>query len=200
MTDPTIAYYNENAKDFYNRTVNAEMTDAYINFLEYVKPGGKILDAGCGSGRDSLYFKNNGFNVTAFDASEEMVKRSSELIGQKVLHLTFNQIDFHQLFDGIWASASLLHVKRTDIINVISKLASYLCDDGVFYMSFKYGNKEYEEDRRYFNCYDEEAFSALISQIQELKAEKLFKTREVRPDREQYWLNCILRKNVNIGI
>jgi len=195
MVSSTVEFYNNNSYEFYNNTISAEMDSLYKSFLEYVVPGGKILDAGCGSGRDSLYFKNQGFSVTAFDASEEMVKLSSRLIKQEVLLMRFEELKLDEQYDGIWACASLLHVRRQDSVNVIRNLAKFLKGTGVFYMSFKYGDKEYEKDGRYFNCFDEENFKAVILQIPELSIEKINITIDVRPGRnEEYWLNCYLIK------
>lgn len=73
MADSAIRYYNENARAYFDSTVALDMGKLYGPFLKHLRPGSKVLDAGCGSGRDSLFFKNQGFQVTAFDASKEMV-------------------------------------------------------------------------------------------------------------------------------
>lgn len=109
----TIEFYNKYAEEFYNATVSANMSETCNKFLKHVAPGGKILDAGCGSGRDSLYFIKRGYEVVSFDASEEMVRLSGELTGQQTLLMKFEDIDFKDEFDGIWACASLLHVPKT---------------------------------------------------------------------------------------
>jgi 2-polyprenyl-3-methyl-5-hydroxy-6-metoxy-1,4-benzoquinol methylase len=70
-------------------TLSASISDLYREFLPLVPTGGKILDAGCGSGRDSVYFKQQGFSVTAFDASSEAAQIASRAIGQPVNVMTF---------------------------------------------------------------------------------------------------------------
>ena len=112
MADSTIRYYNENARAYFDSTVALDMGKLYGPFLKHLRPGSKVLDAGCGSGRDSLFFKNQGFQVTAFDASKEMVKLASELLDQKVLLMSFEDLSLTEQYDGIWACASLLHVKN----------------------------------------------------------------------------------------
>jgi SAM-dependent methyltransferase len=195
MVDSTIEVYNKNADSFYEDTVNVDMAELYNRFLKYIKPSGTILDAGCGSGRDSLFFKNHGFHVTAFDASEEMVQRSSKLLGQPVYRMYLEEVNFRHQFDGIWACASMLHVKRTNLEEVTRKLAGLLTSEGVIYMSFKYGDKEYEKDGRYFNCYDETTYRNLVQSIPELKIKEIFITTDARPSRKgEYWLNIILHK------
>jgi SAM-dependent methyltransferase len=125
-----------------------------------------------------------------------MVKLSSDLIKQKVLLMNFEGLKLEEQYDGIWACSSLLHVNRKNIVDVISELSRHLKETGVFYMSFKYGDNEYEKDGRYFNCFDEESFKAAISKIPELSIKRINKTVDVRPGRDdEYWLNCYLIKN-----
>ena len=100
VTDKNIEYYNENAQTFYENTVNADMSFWRDKFEAYVTDGGRILDAGCGSGRDSRAFKQHGFSVVAFDASREMCKRASELLGEEVWQMRFDEIAFDEEFDG----------------------------------------------------------------------------------------------------
>jgi SAM-dependent methyltransferase len=87
----------------------------YIAFLREIPEGGAILDAGCGSGRDSLAFLRRGYRVVLIDASREMVAAATKHTGQQALFLRFDEIDFTDEFDGIWAYGSLLHVTWRDL-------------------------------------------------------------------------------------
>ncbi len=195
MTNSTIKYYNDNAKTYCANTIAANVSELYKPFLEHLASGAKILDAGCGSGRDSLFFMNQGFSVTAFDASTEMVKAASALIGQEVLLMTFENLKLAGQYDGIWACSSLLHVNRNGLLSVLRNLSDALKPTGVFYMSFKYGNEEYQAGDRYFNCMTEESFRAVISRVPELRIDLLCVTEDVRPGREtELWLNAYLVK------
>ena len=198
MGNSTVRYYDKNARAYYDTTVSLDMGAIYQPFLKYLTHGSKVLDAGCGSGRDSLFFKKAGFEVTAFDSSEEMTKLSSMLLCQEVLWMSFEDMNLSDQYDGIWACASLLHVDRTKLVSVISELGSKLRDGGVFFMSFKYGNKEYWEDGRYFNCMDQDMFRTIIRQIPKLRVEKLCISIDVRQNREnECWLNAYLLKIEN---
>lgn len=153
------------------------------------------MDAGCGSGRDSLFLKSKGFQVTAFDASEQMVKLSSKLLGQEVLLMSFENLQLPEQYDGIWACASLLHVKRSKLPGVLAKLAEHLKPSGVFYLSFKYGDEEVWKGGRYFNYLHRQSFQEILKQIPQLKLENLFITVDVRQDRDdERWLNAYLVK------
>jgi len=191
----TIEFYNKYAEEFYNATVSADMSETCDKFLKYIAPGGKILDAGCGSGRDSLYFIKHGYKVVSIDASEEMVRLSSKLTGQQTLLMKFEDIDFKDEFDGIWACASLLHVPKMEIKGVMTRLAQALKENGIFYGSFKYGEGEEFRGERLFNFYDENSLRALISEIKQLEVLEILVTEDVRPGKEgEMWINCLLNR------
>ena len=191
----SIEFYNKNAIVFFEGSVNADMSATYDEFLKQVKPIGKILDAGCGSGRDTKYFLNKGYTVTAFDASNEMVRLSTELTGQKTLKMTFQEINSKEEFDGIWACASLLHISKAEIDDVLNKLIESLKPKGILFASFKYGNTESMKDDRLFNSYTEETLKSQFEKHKELSTIKIWKTQDVRPDRiDEYWVSIICSK------
>ena len=193
--DKTIEYYNINAEKFYNNTVGIELNDFYIKFLKYIPDGGKILDLGCGSGRDTLYFLQKGYDVISMDASEEMVKLSSELTKRKTLFLRIEDIDFQNQFDGIWACASLLHIDKTLTESVYNILCNALIDGGVLYASYKYGKGTSILEDRYYNNYDEKSFTEMIDNVENFDLITHWITSDLRPDREdEKWLNVLLKK------
>lgn len=193
--DDTIRYYDEAAADFYQNTVSADMSEHYQVFEKYLPQGGRVLDAGCGSGRDALHFRNQGYEVTAFDASSEMVRLSSALTGLNVLQETFETFCSSESFDGIWACASLLHNDRTSIAGILGKLAHLLRTGGVMYMSFKAGDRVYQKGGRLFNCYDEPSLRDLLESLPELEILKIYQTPDVRADRpDEFWISAIVRR------
>jgi len=186
-------YYNKNTEAFYENTVNAKMNETYDIFEEYLV-GNKILDLGCGSGRDSLYFLNKNYNVAALDVSENLAKKAGELIGKEVIVKDMLDIDYINEFNGIWACASILHIKRDNILDMFKKCYNSLETDGIFYSSFKYRDNDYEKEGRAFTCFKEEGMEKLIK-LTDFKIIKIWKTVDVRPGRpEEYWLNILLRK------
>ena len=94
-------YYDENGEEFFKSTVNADMTSHYAEFLKLIAKNGCILDIGCGSGRDTKYFKSLNYNVIAIDGSEKMCELASEYAHINVRHMQFQDIEFKNCFDGI---------------------------------------------------------------------------------------------------
>ena len=192
----TLDYYNKNSEEYFNSTLNVDMTNTYKPFLKLVPKDGKILDLGCGSGRDSMNFIKLGYEVTAVDGSKELAKKASVLLGKEVIVSTFEELKLKEKFHGIWACASLLHIKREDLKTVLNNLYNNLDDNGVFYMSFKYGEKEYVDDKnRYFNCFTDESIISFINENTKynilglyITEDKLGRVNEVK------WLNLICNK------
>lgn len=187
-------YYNTNAKEFFNNTINVDMTTLYNEFEKYLKPNDNILDLGCGSGRDSLYFINKGFNVTSIDNSFKLAKIASEYINQNVMCLNMLDLNFKNEFNAIWACASILHIKKSEILTVFNKCFNALKENGIFYSSYKYGDKEEEINGRFFNFYTESSIKSLINKTS-FCVQKIFVTNDVRKEKEgEQWLNVILKK------
>jgi 2-polyprenyl-3-methyl-5-hydroxy-6-metoxy-1,4-benzoquinol methylase len=152
------------------------------------------LDMGCGSGRDSAYFISCGYDVTAMDASEEMCDLASIHIGQDVLHLSFAEMDFNQVFDGIWACASLVHVPGEEIEAIITKVINSLKINGVLFMSFHYGDYEGEREGRYFKDYRTKSLKDLIGKFENLDIIDMDLCSDTRADRDSDWIYALVRR------
>lgn len=188
-------YYDENGQEFFDDTVNADMSSHWEKFLELVPEKGSILDAGCGSGRDAKMFKDLGYEVSAIDASVEMCRLASEYSGINVKHMQFQDIDFKNEFDGIWASASLLHVPSEELDLVLKNLKNALKSDGVLYASFKYGDFEGERNGRYFNDLTEGTAIELFEK-NGFNVIETWITSDSRKGREnEKWLNILVKKH-----
>ncbi len=162
MVDKNVEYYNENADSFFAGSVEADMSEDRDKFLSFLPKTGKILDAGCGSGRDSKAFLAAGYDVVSFDASPEMCKRASEYIGREVTNMRFEDMSFEDEFVGIWASASLLHVPVGELPKIMQKMNAALKSGGTMYASFKYGDGTKMRGERKFSDFNEKTIVPLF--------------------------------------
>ena len=195
MFPVTINFYDKNAEAYAALTVTADMSRAYEKFLAYLPHGAKVLDAGCGSGRDSLFFMRQGYRVTMLDASAAMCRCAEKLTGQKALHKTFAEINFDKQFDGIWANASLLHVPEQELEKVLKILHRALKEDGVLYASWKYGEAERRDGERFYCDMTEEKLKKLLRRTGCFVCKEVWVSEDVLPlHREQRWLNVVLGK------
>ena len=185
-------YYDINAKDYIENTIGCDMSVHYEKFLKYLPAKGKILDVGFGSGRDMIYFKSLGYDVEGIDTSVEFVKNMT-CQGFSVMLLSVTEMSFKNTYDGIWACASLLHIKREELEEVILKCINALKNKGILYCSFKYGDKEIEKDNRYFNYINEEIINDIASR-NDLNIVDLYQSKDVRTIRnDEKWLNIIFK-------
>ena len=190
----TIDYYNTHAAEFAGSTQNADMSPSRDLFVSYVKPGGKILDAGCGIGRDSKAFLEMGYSVDAFDASEEMCRIAEINTGISVKKQRFEEFCEEDKYDGIWACASLLHVNEKELPDILERMKKALKKDGVMYLSFKYGKGEHIRGERFFTDMNEISLRKILESTN-FEITDIYITDDVRKERKnEKWANAIVRK------
>ena len=194
----TLDYYENNAE-----TYKQAWTDDFLAsydftvpniFLEFLPSGASILDLGCGTGRDSLYFLNHGYNVTAVDGAKEFCEMSSKLLNINVRKLNFLDLDYNNEFDGVFACASLLHLDTKDLINVLKKIHTSLKNNGILYCSFKKGTvTRFDEKNRFYNDMTEEKFKNILSKLS-VKYEilKIWENNQYKSNTK--FINFILRR------
>ena len=194
MKNKTLDYYNKNADNFVANTISVDFRKTQDKFLDKLQ-GKRILDFGCGSGRDTKYFLEKGYEVDAVDGSEELCKAASKYTGIQVRQMLFQELVEQNRYAGIWACSSILHLSKDELRIVFFFLFDALCSNGIIYTSFKYGEFEGERNGRFFTDFTIETFSEFISDIDNIKMEEDWITGDVRPGRgEEKWLNLILRK------
>lgn len=191
----TIDYYNKYAEEFVSSILHVDMGGLYQPFTELLPQSAKILDLGCGSGRDTLAFKNKGYQVDAMDYSVELIKKATEFTGIQVKYQSFYDLSEVAVYDGIWACASLLHCERNRLAEVLQKMLCALKSNGVIYMSFKYGDSDREKDGREFTDLNERQAEELLAQFDHVSLAQQWLTVDKRSDRIEEWLNLIIRKN-----
>jgi 2-polyprenyl-3-methyl-5-hydroxy-6-metoxy-1,4-benzoquinol methylase len=192
-TSSTIAYYNDNHENYFKRTINIDMQSSYRDFLQLLPNGGHILDAGCGVGRDSEFFLNAGYKITALDASIEMVRLAKKRV-PNVLHQEFAQMTFNEVFEGIWTCASLLHITIDDLPNIFARFISALKPKGIWYISFKYGEEQTIENGRLFSRFTINTFNEFIQQFSELSVLQVWKSQSKMLNVETDWIQALVRK------
>lgn len=193
--ESTIRFYDDHADEYVSGTVNVDMESLYQPFLEAVPEGGKILDAGCGSGRDAKAFLDRGYQVTTIDASLRMVEAATELTGQPAKLLRFQEVDAADEFNGIWACASLLHIPLSELDDVLRRFSTALRAGGVFYASFKEGDGERICGGRLFTDFTEASLREKLRQVPALEVLRIWTTTDLRPGRSaERWANALVRK------
>ncbi len=192
----TMEFYDTHAKEYCESTVHLDLHGVYERFLGELKPGAHILDAGCGSGRDTKAFSERGYRVAAVDASPEIARLARALTRQPCGVLRFQDMEFQEEFDGIWASASLLHVPKDEMPDVMPRFVQALKPGGILYLSLKEGEGDrIADDGRFFSNYSVSSFRELVATLPALREIAFWKAEEIRsPSHPQPWLNFLLKK------
>ena len=194
----SIDYYERYAASYYENTVDLSMEEALKRFLELLPENADVLDLGCGSGRDSLYMEEAGCCVTPMDGSLQMCRLAEIHTDMEVLHMTFDEMEFDEVFDGIWACASLLHVPGQDMDRIMNKVINALQPGGILYMSFKYGEEEEIRNHRLFHDYTEETAQDMLSRQPGTEILDMWQSADIRGN-GQRWLNILIKKEGTLG-
>jgi SAM-dependent methyltransferase len=150
MDDDTLQFYRRNAEAYagWAKAPSARLR----GFLALLPPGGSILELGCGAGNHSAEMLAAGFAVRATDGSPEMAEVASRRLGRPVETMLFHELDAQQAYDGVWASACLLHVPRDELLGILGRVRAALKPEGLFYASFKVGEGDGRDKLgRYYN-------------------------------------------------
>lgn len=192
------AIYDTNASLFIDSWLTADMQEQYGEFEKHLKPGAKILDGGCGSGRDTLYFLQKGYDVKAFDPSKEMIKYASEFTGIKINEGKWEGLDAKEAYDGVWASASLYHVSRADMAPTFKRIADALKSKGILFASFRDRPDDFvDSEGRALTSFDKVTFTDFLSTLGLFDILKLEERVDTRKDKKnEKWLFAFLRKKI----
>ena len=193
--EETLQYYELDPESFISGTLKADMADTRSRFCRLLPKDALILDFGCGSGRDAKAYLDAGYRVDATDGAEELCVKASEYTGICVKKMLFNELDACDQYDGIWACASILHLPKKELAEVLGKIEAALKTNGVLYTSFKYGSNEGMRSGRYFTDFTEESLNTFWRTATSLRIIDLWITRDVRPGREEErWINLLARR------
>lgn len=189
-----IKYYEENFEKYIEETFNSDMSSLYYFFEKYLNSKtSKILDIGFGSGRDSIYFINKGYEVYSLDPVQKFCDNGKKIGLKNIFCMKAQDIYFINEFDGIWACASLLHIPSNELVDVLNRCYSALKDDGVMYCSFKYGNYEGVRGEIFFHDLTEESLKEVLDNS-DFKLIDVIVSDDVNLNRTVKWLNIILKK------
>ncbi len=189
----TIDYYNKYASKIFEDTVDLDLGELRQEFLDELEEGDTILDLGCGSGRDSLAFYELGYDVTPLDASEEMCKLAEIHTGLEVLQMEYENMEFDEVFDGIWACDSLIHVPEQEISSILDKIIDALCCGGTLFLSVREGDFEGFKGERYLCKYTQERMERILKDTDRLEIKKIWIGDDAAQGSKR-WLNVLARK------
>jgi ubiquinone/menaquinone biosynthesis C-methylase UbiE len=191
--------YDRVAKEYAvrHREVPARLAELGAHFLGYLAPGSRILDIGCGHGRDMAWMELQGFSATGIDISSGMLSQARQLVRGEVLHMDMCHLTFpERSFEGVWCCSSLLHVPQAQAQEALRHMRRVLVPGGMFFLSLLEGDgeaweaeaSEFADVQRLFVHYPLKAARASLSQAGFVSVEQY---RDIAG--KHTWLNFLAR-------
>ena len=151
-----LAFYEANAETYAAQTYHADLTHLYAPFLALLPRNARILDVGCGGGRDLRAFRERGFNPFGIDPSLALARIARQYSGVEVAVAKVELLEIEEKFDGAWACASLLHLPQAELPNALRRIHRSLISGGVLFLSVQAGHgEEFGPDGRFYSRYAE---------------------------------------------
>ena len=193
----TLEHYDHRAEDFWEGTRGHDVTQNIEALLRHIRGDApfRILDFGCGPGRDLAAFKARGHEPIGLEGSPALAAMAREHSGCEVWEQDFLALDLPpQRFDGIFANASLFHVPASELPRVLGELHAALAPDGVLFSSNPRGNNEEGWNRgRYGVYHDLESWRAFLVAARFEELEHYYRPPGL-PREQQPWLASVWRK------
>lgn len=187
-------YYNQYAAKYYQDTVNLDLDEIKEEFINYLPDDGDILDIGCGSGRDSLYFIEKGYGVTSIESSSELAELASIHTGQQVINMSYSKINFEKVFDGIWTCATLSRSTEEEVKLILRNSYKSLKKNGILFISVYSGSYQGIKENFYYKEYRAKELKRRVEEIVGFKVLHSYKSIDVRRDSNKKWLHIIIKK------
>ena len=193
----TLDHYNQYAEVFWRDTRGHDVSQNIDALLQSLNGEGpfRILDFGCGPGRDLNAFRDLGHEAIGLEGSERFVEMARQYSGCEVWHQDFLQLDLPvEYFDGIFANASLFHIPSQELPRVLRELYATLKPNGALFSSNPRGENQEGWSGERYGCYHdwkswrELAIAAGFSEIQH------YYRPPGLPRAEQPWLASVWRK------
>ncbi|MCZ8076937.1 MAG: class I SAM-dependent methyltransferase [Paucibacter sp.] len=189
----TDGFYREGAQSYFEKTIDVQMDHLYRPFLKLVRSSGRILDVGCGSGRDVKKFRSLGYEAFGIDQSPELVALASAHIGPYFSIARAETYKGDVPFDAVWACASLLHLPREELLSAIENLASLLNPRGIFFASVQAGTGDgVQADGRRYTYYSAAEFEDTLRRAGFLVLESWI-TKDAMRANGPSWVNVLAR-------
>ena len=198
----TLEAYEKLAEERIKTHQNPEFWRPQFEKFQNLLPAGRILDVGCGTGRDAILFTQAGYDYVGIDLSDKMLEQARRSVPRAMFRkMSMYSLDFpFHSFDGFWASASLLHVPKKNLGIVLAEIRKVVKPGGIGFFAMKEGEGEkmirgkLPGDERFFAFYQERE---LLAALEKAGFRVLEHSRDLRqyspPQNLTVWLLCFVR-------
>lgn len=197
--ESTKRYYDDNAQIYAESTLQLSMDQSIELFSTHLRRGDRVIDLGCGSGRDLREFMSRGFCPFGFDLSYALGQIAAKYSECPIIVGDLRALPFGSgSFNGAWASASLHHLQRNDVPTALTEILRVLHVGGVFFSSVKCGDGEsIDSNGRWFSYFQPEEWVSQLERVGfcvEESKESSQSSSALDKAKPALWFNCTARR------
>ena len=187
-------YYQTHFLEYHEQTFHVNPDSFLEPLAKRLNPRARILDVGCGSGRDLLWFKNQGFAVTGFERSSGLAQLARQNVDCKVLEGDFTHFNFSELqADAVLLIGSLVHVPHEKMAGILGNIVKSLHGDGLLLITMKEGKgTKASPDGRTFYLWKQASLMEIFDSLGLADIDFTRQVSKVRSD--DVWLGYVLRR------
>ena len=185
-------YYQENYKAYHDKTFSIDPTSFLEPLVRRLPPEAFVLDVGCGSGRDLLWMKKQGFEVIGFERSSGLAELARDNAGCEIIEGDFETYDFSSiLVDAVILVGSLVHVSHERFSKVFKNITSAISENGSVLITLKEGSGDLKgPDGRIFYLWEDDDAQELFESLGFRVCD--FSTSVSKTGSGDVWMSCVL--------
>jgi cyclopropane fatty-acyl-phospholipid synthase-like methyltransferase len=187
-------YYHTCCRQYHEKTFHVDPESFLMPLVKKLKPGARILDIGCGSGRDLLWMKQRGFRVIGFERSPGLADLARENSGCDIIKGDFDSYDFSQFqVDALILIGALVHVPHEKLSDMLCKVLKAVRPDGHLLVTLKQGKgKKESPDGRIFYLWQDAELRRIFTKLKCRVSEYFVQVSDIAED--DIWLGYVLEK------
>lgn len=196
LTAKTLQHYEKHHTRFWEGTKDHDVSQNITALLSHIqgRPPYRILDFGCGPGRDLKQFKDLGHEPYGLDGCANFVRMAREYSDCKVFHQNFLEVELQvDFYDGIFANASIFHVPKNHLPKLLAEFHRALKNDGILFSSNPRGEGETFDGQRYSNYMELEEYETILAS-NGFKLIDHYYRPQGQPIENCPWLACVFVK------
>ena len=190
------SFYQNQAQAYFDQTFGVDPSSFLLTLVRHLSPGARILDVGCGAGRDMLWLENRGYSCVGLDCSPALAELARRHTGLSLIEADFETFDFHKMdMDALLLVGALVHVQHECFQPIFSRILRALKPQGHVLLTMKQGQgAQTRPDGRVFYLWSKADLMPIFEDCGLICAEYFEQQSKIRAS--DIWMSFVLQSQL----